>query len=109
MTIKQIMDDTVREMNTTARAQLKKRALEMSLEYGFVTPLTSMVVTRPEDLDDELPDEFTTTTPAPTTTRAYRRYGGGYSGGGGGDPHYMVRITGVLHPICFDVKSEADE
>lgn len=27
----------------------KKEALELSLEYKFVTPLTSMVVTKPQD------------------------------------------------------------
>lgn len=29
--------------------------------------------------------------------------GGGYGGGGGGDPHYMIRVRGVEHPICFDL------
>lgn len=28
------------------------KALDMSLQYSFVTPLTSMVVTRPEDVSD---------------------------------------------------------
>jgi hypothetical protein len=27
----------------------------------------------------------------------------------GGDPHYMIRIRGIEHPICFDVVSKGGE
>ena len=27
----------------------------------------------------------------------------------GGDPHYMVRIFGLEHPICFDFDSKKEE
>uniref|UniRef100_A0A8D2Q8B6 Inter-alpha-trypsin inhibitor heavy chain H3 n=1 Tax=Varanus komodoensis TaxID=61221 RepID=A0A8D2Q8B6_VARKO len=35
------------------KANLTAKALEMSLQYKFVTPLTSMVVTKPEDNEDK--------------------------------------------------------
>ncbi|XP_062977227.1 inter-alpha-trypsin inhibitor heavy chain H3-like isoform X1 [Elgaria multicarinata webbii] len=35
------------------KANLTAKALEMSLKYKFVTPLTSMVVTKPEDNEDK--------------------------------------------------------
>ena len=33
---------------------MKREALELSLKYSFVTPLTSMVVTKPEGGDTEV-------------------------------------------------------
>ena len=27
----------------------------------------------------------------------------------GGDPHYMVRIAGLKHPVCFDVGGRAGD
>lgn len=35
------------------KTNLTAKALEMSLKYKFVTPLTSMVVTKPEDNVDK--------------------------------------------------------
>lgn len=37
------------------RANATAEALDLSLKYNFVTPLTSMVVTKPEDEDN--PDD----------------------------------------------------
>ncbi|MBN3311838.1 ITIH3 inhibitor, partial [Atractosteus spatula] len=36
-----------------ARSNMTARALELSLQYSFVTPLTSMVVTKPQDDEDK--------------------------------------------------------
>lgn len=35
------------------KGNLTAKALEMSLKYKFVTPLTSMVVTKPEDNEEK--------------------------------------------------------
>lgn len=40
---------------TDEKGNASSKALEMSLLYNFVTPLTSMVVTRPETEGDEGP------------------------------------------------------
>ena len=37
-----------------AKAQAKKAAVELALQYGFVTPHTSMVVTKPEGEDTQV-------------------------------------------------------
>lgn len=34
-----------------AKEKVKKEALDLCLKYGFVTPLTSMVVTKPQGED----------------------------------------------------------
>lgn len=48
LTIKQLLEKADITDNYTAQAQMKQQALELSLKYNFVTPLTSMVVTKPE-------------------------------------------------------------
>lgn len=40
---------------TDERDNATSKALDMSLQYSFVTPLTSMVVTRPETENDKGP------------------------------------------------------
>lgn len=49
LTIKQLLEKSIGETDSTAKEDLKKKALQLSLQYKFVTPLTSMVVTKPEE------------------------------------------------------------
>ncbi|XP_052781749.1 inter-alpha-trypsin inhibitor heavy chain H3-like [Mya arenaria] len=106
LSIKQLLLQ-VDSANSSMALDLKDKAKQLALKYGFVTSLTSMVVVKPDVIDDR-----PTTTPEPTTTttRRYRKYsggggggGGGYGGGGGGDPHFMIRVPEVDHPLCFDI------
>ncbi|XP_076066221.1 inter-alpha-trypsin inhibitor heavy chain H3-like isoform X2 [Oratosquilla oratoria] len=45
------------EEDPKVKESMKSRALEMALDYHFVTKLTSLVVVRPEDLEDEDSEE----------------------------------------------------
>ncbi|XP_012999368.1 inter-alpha-trypsin inhibitor heavy chain H4 isoform X2 [Cavia porcellus] len=47
LTIQQLLENSVSASDAESKA-LKSRALNLSLNYNFVTPLTSMVVTKPE-------------------------------------------------------------
>ncbi|XP_068598254.1 inter-alpha-trypsin inhibitor heavy chain H3-like [Brachionichthys hirsutus] len=75
--------------NTTAEA------LAMSLRYNFVTPLTSMVVTKPEDkehgdgpvLADKLTEE--------ERQEAERNVDG--------DPHFMIELPDKKDSLCFNI------
>lgn len=122
LTIKKLLNEVEKSSDKTRIDELRQQALDLSLKYQFVTPLTSMVVTKPDSEEDE--DEYkVNTAPEPTTTtrpyynkrrgggrsRGYGGGGGGYGGGGGGDPHYILRLPGFEHPICFDVKSSEEE
>ncbi|XP_070206409.1 inter-alpha-trypsin inhibitor heavy chain H3-like isoform X2 [Littorina saxatilis] len=50
LTIKQLLEEkTAAQENAELVKELDTRILDLSLKYHFVTPLTSMVVTRPED------------------------------------------------------------
>ncbi|CAG2250625.1 unnamed protein product [Mytilus edulis] len=51
LTIKQLLEKAIGENNEAEKKKLNDKALEMSLKYKFVTPLTSMVVTKPDERD----------------------------------------------------------
>ncbi|XP_041348533.1 inter-alpha-trypsin inhibitor heavy chain H3-like [Gigantopelta aegis] len=58
LTIKEILEKQVGEKDRVQKELLKQKAIELSLKYQFVTPVTSMIVTKPEedevgDLDDD--------------------------------------------------------
>ncbi|KAK2091277.1 hypothetical protein P7K49_030561 [Saguinus oedipus] len=44
---------SVKKAHGEEKENLTAQALDLSLKYHFVTPLTSMVVTKPEDNEDE--------------------------------------------------------
>uniref|UniRef100_A0A3Q1I745 Inter-alpha-trypsin inhibitor heavy chain 3 n=1 Tax=Anabas testudineus TaxID=64144 RepID=A0A3Q1I745_ANATE len=46
LTVKQLLEKEL-QLSGPEKAKMKKEALELSLKYSFVTPLTSMVVTKP--------------------------------------------------------------
>lgn len=127
LTIKQLLEKSIGETDSTTKEDLKNKALQLSLQYKFVTPLTSMVVTKPEEKsvgtlregeDAELIQDSSRSvqtqnkkfSSVPQRSIPPRRGGGGgggggggsYGGGGGGDPHFMIRIKGMTHPLCFD-------
>ncbi|XP_070693139.1 inter-alpha-trypsin inhibitor heavy chain H3-like [Pempheris klunzingeri] len=47
LTVKQLLDKEL-QLSGPEKEKVKKEALELSLKYSFVTPLTSMVVTKPQ-------------------------------------------------------------
>jgi hypothetical protein len=42
------------QLSGTAKEKVKKEALDLCLKYGFVTPFTSMVVTKPQGEDSQV-------------------------------------------------------
>uniref|UniRef100_A0A4W5Q5B4 Inter-alpha-trypsin inhibitor heavy chain H3-like n=1 Tax=Hucho hucho TaxID=62062 RepID=A0A4W5Q5B4_9TELE len=53
LTVKQLLDKEV-QLSGKAKDKVKKEALDLCLKYGFVTPLTSMVVTKPQGEDSQV-------------------------------------------------------
>ncbi|XP_076447829.1 inter-alpha-trypsin inhibitor heavy chain H4-like [Babylonia areolata] len=84
LTIGQLLRQRVGEDDPATKRQLKQKATELALAYNFVTPMTSLVVSKPgeeelaflqedaSDLLDEsdtwLIDDYLTTLPPSTTT-----------------------------------------
>lgn len=108
MTIKQLLINRLRERNATARTELKRKALELALKYNFVTPLTSMVVTRPQDENVIRPSADFRLNDSP-----YSVWGDTLKGSlelkrnklsfVDNDPHFIVRVKGLKDAVCFDV------
>ncbi|XP_013926481.1 PREDICTED: inter-alpha-trypsin inhibitor heavy chain H3-like [Thamnophis sirtalis] len=93
------------------KTNLTAKALEMSLKYKFVTPLTSMVVTKPEDnidtaaiADKPLEAEATrqlvpaSSYPSYSSSTPSHRYTSV-----DGDPHFIIDIPEKDDHLCFNI------
>ncbi|KAM6468217.1 inter-alpha-trypsin inhibitor heavy chain H3-like [Liasis olivaceus] len=88
------------------KVNLTAKALEMSLKYKFVTPLTSMVVTKPEDNEEkeavadkpiEAKQQVSTYYP-PSTSYHYSSVDG--------DPHFIIAVPQQEDALCFNINEE---
>uniref|UniRef100_A0A8C4HSL6 Inter-alpha-trypsin inhibitor heavy chain H3 n=1 Tax=Dicentrarchus labrax TaxID=13489 RepID=A0A8C4HSL6_DICLA len=70
------------------------KALNMALRYTFVTPLTSMVVTKPETEDG--PDSSSRSSAASSRSRSNVD----------GDPHFMIELPERDDALCFNVNDK---
>ncbi|KAJ8361115.1 hypothetical protein SKAU_G00176400 [Synaphobranchus kaupii] len=85
LTIQQLLSK--KESGTAdEKANAATRALEMSLQYSFVTPLTSMVATKPQS--DEGPGD---TLIADKLTEV------------DGDPHFIINVPEQNDSLCFNI------
>ncbi|XP_062977228.1 inter-alpha-trypsin inhibitor heavy chain H3-like isoform X2 [Elgaria multicarinata webbii] len=88
------------------KANLTAKALEMSLKYKFVTPLTSMVVTKPEDNEDKaaLADK-----PLEGTATLYflkRLSKWTFLFAVDGDPHFIIDVPQKEDALCFNINED---
>uniref|UniRef100_A0AAZ3RFS2 Inter-alpha-trypsin inhibitor heavy chain H3 n=1 Tax=Oncorhynchus tshawytscha TaxID=74940 RepID=A0AAZ3RFS2_ONCTS len=107
LTIQQLLKTGTAEEKGNATAQ----ALEMSLQYSFVTPLTSMVVTKPkteEEQEEPLIADKLTEGMRPSGMGEERR--GGYHQVQSrptyfvdGDPHFMIELPEQEDALCFNI------
>ncbi|XP_015855582.2 inter-alpha-trypsin inhibitor heavy chain H3 isoform X1 [Peromyscus maniculatus bairdii] len=89
------------------KENLTAQALELSLKYHFVTPLTSMVVTKPEDNEDQTsiadkPGEATSVTPSMAYLTQQPSFPNPYYYVDG-DPHFIIHVPGKNDTICFNI------
>ncbi|KAM4582182.1 inter-alpha-trypsin inhibitor heavy chain H3a [Fundulus diaphanus] len=104
------------------KANATAKALEMSLQYSFVTPLTSMVVTKPEEGDepdssfiaDKLTEEQrqqaerSTPMAFATAVSASRLYGQTMPSPVylvDGDPHFVIELPERNDSLCFNINN----
>ncbi|KAM5231087.1 inter-alpha-trypsin inhibitor heavy chain H3 isoform 1-T2 [Hipposideros larvatus] len=111
LTIEQLLE---RRKNAQGdeKENLTAQALDLSLKYHFVTPLTSMVVTKPEDnenqtaivdkpgegpVDSVIPSmAYLDSYQAPPTPYYYVD----------GDPHFIIQVAEKDDAICFNIDEE---
>lgn len=66
-TIQDLLQARIKANDTIARKILTEKATNLSLKYNFVTPVTSLIVVKPDDLEDPK-TTIATTSANPTTT-----------------------------------------
>ncbi|KAJ3581166.1 hypothetical protein NHX12_016967 [Muraenolepis orangiensis] len=121
LTIQQLLE-TSKSGPPEEKSNATARALEMSLKYSFVTPLTSMVVTKPETEEDPsstlIADKLTEEqrqmadkmgnryNPQQFTTARYN-YPSHASAAPtyfvDGDPHFMIELPERDDALCFNI------
>uniref|UniRef100_A0A8C7GHQ4 Inter-alpha-trypsin inhibitor heavy chain H3 n=1 Tax=Oncorhynchus kisutch TaxID=8019 RepID=A0A8C7GHQ4_ONCKI len=106
LTIQELLSKRSEKGNATAQA------LEMSLQYSFVTPLTSMVVTKPETdeepegplIADKLTEGITSgvsylTCLSQWLWKSLHRLSNVLDG----DPHFMIELPEQEDALCFNI------
>ncbi|XP_065791414.1 inter-alpha-trypsin inhibitor heavy chain H3 isoform X3 [Muntiacus reevesi] len=98
LTIEQLLDKR-KNARGEEKENLTAQALELSLKYHFVTPLTSMVVTKPEDNENQTaiankPGEASYQ--VPKTPYYYVD----------GDPHFIIQVPEKDDAICFNIDED---
>ncbi|XP_029455291.1 inter-alpha-trypsin inhibitor heavy chain H3-like isoform X2 [Rhinatrema bivittatum] len=96
------------------KENLKTKATELSLKYNFVTPLTSLVVTKPEDeakstalVADKLTEALRTTEAAPEKpARPTHQRVGSSPSFAEGDPHFVIQLPNKNETFCFNVQQK---
>uniref|UniRef100_A0A674J4Q4 Inter-alpha-trypsin inhibitor heavy chain family member 6 n=1 Tax=Terrapene triunguis TaxID=2587831 RepID=A0A674J4Q4_9SAUR len=115
-TIQELLRARFHSNDTAARRLLTEKATNLSLKYNFVTPVTSLVVVKPEEEESTTARATPGAPGTPLTTTVAHRDGGG--GGGSllsppplfhpllclavdGDPHFVARLPGSPETLCF--------
>ncbi|KAM6928111.1 inter-alpha-trypsin inhibitor heavy chain H3a [Xenentodon cancila] len=115
LTIQQLLDKSrSSEPDETTNATAK--ALEMSLQYNFVTPLTSMVVTKPETEDGPdsplIADKLTEEQRQQAEKMGYQHVSTALPGSYvptyfvDGDPHFMIELPDRDDALCFNINNK---
>ncbi|XP_053171456.1 inter-alpha-trypsin inhibitor heavy chain H3-like [Scomber japonicus] len=98
LTIQQLLENSdigtqQEKENNTAKA------LDMSLRYSFVTPLTSMVVTKPETENGTESTLIANKLTEDQRQKAERRTADG-------DPHFMIELPDKEDALCFNINDK---
>ncbi|KAB1264665.1 Inter-alpha-trypsin inhibitor heavy chain H4 [Camelus dromedarius] len=96
LTIQQLLEQMVSTKSDAEKQALEARALSLSLNYSFVTPLTSMVITKPEGQEQSEVAEK----PVENESRHRNVYSAGVFGQGPGFPMRFGQLgpSGPIHP-----------
>ncbi|KAM6177041.1 inter-alpha-trypsin inhibitor heavy chain H3 isoform 2-T2 [Erethizon dorsatum] len=98
LTIEQLLEKR-KNAQGEEKENLTAQALDLSLKYHFVTPLTSMVVTKPEDNEDQtaIADKPGEVSYQPPQSPYYYV---------DGDPHFIIQVPEKDDAICFNIDED---
>uniref|UniRef100_A0A8C5ZGY9 Inter-alpha-trypsin inhibitor heavy chain H3 n=1 Tax=Marmota marmota marmota TaxID=9994 RepID=A0A8C5ZGY9_MARMA len=110
LTIEQLLEKR-KNAQGEEKENLTAQALDLSLKYHFVTPLTSMVVTKPEDNEDQtaIADKPGEVAISATPSKAYLV---GYQPPQNpyyyvdGDPHFIIQVPEKNDALCFNIDED---
>ncbi|XP_067908035.1 inter-alpha-trypsin inhibitor heavy chain H3-like isoform X2 [Heterodontus francisci] len=109
LTIQQLLEKRV-SAESNEKKNLTDRILELSLKYSFVTPLTSMVVTKPQEeknenfvADKPSEDETFTAQKRQHSAPGYAMYKRPTFSYVDSDPHFIISINDHSDAICFNI------
>ncbi|XP_036911667.1 inter-alpha-trypsin inhibitor heavy chain H3 isoform X1 [Sturnira hondurensis] len=112
LTIEQLLEKR-KNAHGDEKENLTAQALDLSLKYHFVTPLTSMVVTKPEDNENKMalankPGEGLEDTVIPSTVylNSYQQPPPPPSYYVDGDPHFIIHAPEKDDAICFNIDED---
>ncbi|XP_046308847.1 inter-alpha-trypsin inhibitor heavy chain H3 [Marmota monax] len=109
LTIEQLLEKR-KNAQGEEKENLTAQALDLSLKYHFVTPLTSMVVTKPEDNEDQTaiadkPGEAISATPSKAYLVGYQPPQNPYYYVDG-DPHFIIQVPEKNDALCFNIDED---
>ncbi|XP_062396996.1 inter-alpha-trypsin inhibitor heavy chain H6-like [Sardina pilchardus] len=120
-TIKELLLTAENTSDASTRALLEQNATSLSLKYNFVTPVTSLVVVKP-DVEEE--DSVATPPPpssaADSTRQQSQRKSSSHNSGRAhssksfsssayGDPHFLVHLPQLEANLCFTIDGHAND
>ncbi|XP_023354069.1 inter-alpha-trypsin inhibitor heavy chain H3 isoform X3 [Sarcophilus harrisii] len=103
LTIEQLLEKR-KNAEGEEKENLTAQALDLSLKYHFVTPLTSMVVTKPEDneetqsIADKPGEEDATQLNYQPPSNPYYFVDG--------DPHFIIEVPEKDDALCFNIDAQ---
>ncbi|XP_785426.4 inter-alpha-trypsin inhibitor heavy chain H3 [Strongylocentrotus purpuratus] len=132
LTIKNLLDQRKTANNRETKVALSERALNLSLKYHFVTPLTSLLVVKPDVVDRDVqggdteadgedddadkgtqqppppsnPPNRRKTVPSPNIPAASSFSNAQSTSFADSDPHFMVEIPHSGLTVCFDINGD---
>uniref|UniRef100_A0A8C4HT13 Inter-alpha-trypsin inhibitor heavy chain H3 n=1 Tax=Dicentrarchus labrax TaxID=13489 RepID=A0A8C4HT13_DICLA len=110
LTIQQLLAKRFDHLNCQEKDTATAKALNMALRYTFVTPLTSMVVTKPETEDGPdsplIADKLTEETLHTKMLCSTYEFNCNDAYAVDGDPHFMIELPERDDALCFNVNDK---
>uniref|UniRef100_A0A8D2CTS8 Inter-alpha-trypsin inhibitor heavy chain family member 6 n=1 Tax=Sciurus vulgaris TaxID=55149 RepID=A0A8D2CTS8_SCIVU len=97
VTIRELLEARFQAHDTTTRSLLTAKILNLSLEYNFVTPLTSLVMVQPKEVSDEAKRQSSTTA-GPSTIMPSSSSSHGL-GTGTARPALVLKVSPKSRPV----------
>ncbi|XP_063796687.1 inter-alpha-trypsin inhibitor heavy chain H3-like isoform X3 [Pseudophryne corroboree] len=117
LTIQQLLEKRI-YADPSEKANLTAQALDLSLKFNFVTPLTSMIVTKPEEKEKEaetlIADKFvegqgqgySVNVPPRAQQSLISQTSSSPSNWVDSDPHFVINVPQKKDALCFNIHED---